>query len=355
MTTDVRTNMRHKVANARLVPFAIGLLESHGVKGARASVHLGGRDALTLECVEVLSEVIRRGTLGCLSRRVGHRRLRVPVTGREGPQRLRLWETDWGGLRFTHRSLDLIRCGFDVALGPTRDAAGAEAAGRALSAIEAQHSGDQLVHHLLFRARGDALDSSRFAANPLNGLSESAPWGSGAALTVQLERTGDLISAFGEGLPWLGELLAERWLELEPLRWARSEDFDGVTVAQTRAFDAWIGATEAWGRPDLLRPLMRFFSELLRRHGPTERLVERFTALHQGRRLRERQQLGVRFCGLLDRADTLERAYEAVRSVHPVDREPAGRAFMGAYLDGGMGATIPELRRLGAALRPRLG
>ena len=348
MLAQKQQERRLRAANRELIPFAIGLFTGEpAARSQRSGVPLLGRDALTREAVEGLSEVIRRGALRWLCvERGGWLELQYPNPETDDVLCGRVWDTPLRGLRFSHQSLDAVRCGHDLLR--CADTRAQRSAARELSALTPRLGGDVLCHHLVLRAAGDGRTGLR--PDPLSALS----WPEGfepaqtEAALGQLEALLD--SDLGPALPWLLRAATGDWPVPADARW-HLDAFERFASARTAALWAMNRLATGHERWDLLAGPMRYFRRVRETLGEQRRRFDQLTARLPYRR---RLELGRAWASELDRSGDGVQAYEAARRSHPVDREAAAKVLMSSFHELDYAQVDDEISRVALEIRPRV-
>lgn len=370
MVTKSNTKTRmslthHEVASFHFLPFVVDMFSRRELRMTRTPfVPVGQAQDLTLQVVEALIEVVRRGTLAFLCRAGGWRALSVAQSGVDQPWRdVRICDDRlWKGLelRYGDESVDALIMAFNAVCGasgqtpPSTRAKkkGEQSAYPTSKTLSFARNGDMLVHHIAFVKLRNApfhVDKKYwdfFAHNPLTML-------------VRLDATRHpeeaLERLWGSDLdvffPWLAKYMASSWEMEMKTRWKSLKRFQDLNEGGVTYFEALFAAAKERDRRDLLVPLLFFFKKHLGKDDVPKLWLNEFNRIAKDLRFADRDVHRRTWGHLMQLGWKLQAEYTAARSIHPIDRESPDRVFMEEFEHIGFEEVAEEARVLSNQLR----
>ena len=323
---------RMRIANFSLVPFAAEILSDLSIRPRRtAMLPLHQPQLLTLEAVEAVAEIIRRGVLKFLVRQGGWQRRRWTMDAQDrpgGPQRLLEHLSDQGvKIHYTDRAIDAMLCAYNAMayLGGARQhkTQGPRTFEYAAKAQPLESNGDVLLHYILGFAIGqthyhvEPAHTAYFGRNPLAQLATFRVPEAHQAL-------GLVEGLFGPGLeplaPWLVPHLAARWALATQRRWESLKDFERWTLGMGGVMEGFLELAKARERQDMLIGPMHFYANHFAPEGAEGVWLGEFREMTQAFRLADRDTLRRAWARALWPAWRIWEAYRQARGTAPVDR-----------------------------------
>jgi hypothetical protein len=304
---------------------------------------VGVPEALTLEVVEAVREVLGRGTLSFLTRRAGGwHGMAVAVPGQEAPLRgVRLFDPSlWGDrgmrLKYTELSVDALLTAYNASCQPVQASTVKQKKGDRSQAVKLTTNGDILIHHVAFARLWESqlflrkgLEETEFwryfIVNPLTRMAMARP--EEAQLALDRLWAPDMVGLW----PWLEAYVRRGWHSELQTRWEELERFDMLNQglgAWTRGMLTW---SQLHGRRDLLAGLLRFYSEHLGGGGEEEGWHREFDRLARNLRFADRDAYRRAWASWVEVGWLLHQEYQTARAIHPLDRESPDRVFMEIY------------------------
>lgn len=326
-------------------PFVARLLAGgHLRTGRTVPLPFDAPDSLTLEGVEAVAEITKRGAWAFLCRHGGWRRRRYAANDgrvREG----RLWHTELPPLEFSPTTLRLLLQVYNeiaADVPPYRQAP------------ELQHNGDIFLDHAVFRrleGRQPRVESGAGASNPLTLLTHGQTLTPPENLEAELQRL--LVDDIQPFLRWLADDWTEVWLALDTRRWQSLKTLTTSCRRQTQIWNAWIQVC-GLERPDLLVPCLAFWERVAgeERWRGLARAAEDLTADALIRQRQARLEPWLSWLGVVDR---LAEVAAQVRRLHPIDREGVHQIFLTACGEHQLDTVQANVRQLIQSFRPTIG
>lgn len=406
-TAAQQDNPHHLATNFAFLPFVVQLLSDKLPSQGVQPLPIGEPDALTLEAVEAVQDIVNQATMSYLCQRAGWRKRQTVLPSEERPVEVRSWDPQvWRNLtlRFSAASLDSLliaynltrkapkaselRSGTMFSEQPTKQSQdptlhlaqsrgesvqtlqiavnnGVKASIKHLKKLPLPYNGDMLIHHLVFARLNQLVQldegtSKAFYSNPLNLMTHFFQCSN--ITDDHIDSLQDLLSPnIAPLLPWLGVIWSKRWTDIEDQRWYQGkgdkarESFHLFNKNQMMLFTAWYSLAEEKERPDLLVPLLDYYTALFETHGPHAKWVDRFRRMTSELRHVERTDYAEQWARAMMPALTLRRAYEDARDLHPIDREAPHHLFMDAYKRKSFDTVLSKIEDLLATLQPKIG
>jgi hypothetical protein len=306
-------------------------------------------NALGLEVVEALEQVMPRGVLAFLTRRAGGwRAISIARPGQEAPLRnVRLLDPKlWGQgalrLSFGEESIDALLVSYHASCQPVqvstaKTAEARKARSSAYPDVRLNKCGDLIIHHLAFSRLWESQMFLRkgieetelwdyFIKNPLTSLCLLRADDACANAGLARLWADDLLSLW----PWLERYVRACWLRELESRWEELERFDRLNQALAAWTRAMLDVAKKRGRRDLLAGLMSFYQTHLV-EGAEEAWHREFDRLARSLKFAERDKLRRVWARWVEVGYLLEREYQTARGIHPLDRESPDRVFMEEY------------------------
>ena len=307
-------------------------------------------EALTLEVVEALELLLRRGVLAFLCREGGWRAQSWAAPGRDQPRRRvrlidpALWRGRGRKLRFGPASVDALLITFNalceitggrVDRGHRLDRA---AFPRQLHA-DFERNGDVLVHHITWAKirqtplKIDEATWSYLSQNPWTRLARlDARAGGGLPEADRVARTLDRLLApdLAPELYWLRGSVVECWRRELRTRWDSLDRFHRLNEGMAHYFEAIVQRARQHERRDWLLLLVDFFRAHLAREEALEERAEEFNRLARSLRFAERETYRRTWARAVQIGAELQDEYLRARAIPYIDREAPDLIFMEA-------------------------
>lgn len=346
---------RQEIAARHFLPFCRSLLLGAALPSGSARLPLRTPEALTAEVITALEDMINKAVMGWLIRGVGWRALSVP--DEDEVLTARIWDEDvWGSLRltFTARSVDVLLLAWNLLvqssssppahsdnrrwkrMSTSQRAAWKKAAlqrvaashrkvnREQITALSVKHSGDLLLHHLVFRRlyRRQAVLPSLWMHNPLNLMAFHTHGGQHTPESCS-GFAGLLRGPLAPLMPWISAEWPDLWKALPEA--ASLEDLSRMHHNQAVVFTAWIQACEESDQPHLLVPLIQHYHHLMQRlEGDRAQLAQ----LTSRRPLSIRQPAARQWAAALMPLSTIHAHHQDALRTHPIDREGSQRILL---------------------------
>jgi hypothetical protein len=305
---------------------------------------VGVPEALTLEVVGAVQEVLGRGVLSFLTRRAGGwKAIALAVPGQEAPTKAvrlfdrRVWGVEPGKLRlrFTQLSVDALLVAYNASCQPVQASTVKHKGGKG-AGPELVVNGDVMIHHIAFMRLWESqlflrkgLEETEFwqyfIVNPLTRMTMARPEEAEAGLRRLW--SADMVGMW----PWLEAYVRRGWHRELGTRWEELERFDMLN----RGLSAWtrgmLARAKQEGRRDLLVGLLRFYGEHLSRPGEEEGWHREFDRLARNLRFADRAAYRRTWASWVEVGWLLHQEYKDARAIHPLDRESPDRVFMEVY------------------------
>lgn len=337
----------HETAAFIFLPFVVDLFSRRDLRMKRAELlPIGDANALTLEVVEALQDIVVCGTLGFLCRKGGWRALSYAQPGQDEPKKnTRLIDPElWlkRKLKYSKVSIETLLIAYNAVC----QAGGQPYPGDSNKKkskknklypksrqFKFNRNGDIFVHHIAFlniRSAPFKVEEAywRFLVdNPLTKVAR-------LALTEEeapkiFDRLND--KDMGMMLPWLGFHLADCWQRELETRWDSLARFHRLNTGMSSYFNHLLDFADREERRDLLVTLMHFFKAHFERPGVEDLWFKEFNRLARDLRFADRTDYQKMWASALNAAWRINYQYGEARSVHPIDREAPDRVFMEAY------------------------
>lgn len=328
----------------RLLPFAVDVFGRQALRLKRAEfLPVRHPESLTLEVVEALEHVIRRGVLAFLCRQGGGWRQRARVVpGQEEPQRgvrltdSRIWKDQGLKLSFSAQSIDALIIAYntvcETAGQQPKEKGSRGKVGKYPTSIDMGFTanGDILVHHILWMKLLEApFDPNRayteyFQKNPLTMLARGDTRKSRAPKVIARLLEPDMEPL----MPWLAPHLVKCWQREEASCWSKLEQIDRFHVGMGGYGEELLRIAREEERRDLLLPFVLLFKALFLSPKSEDQWETKFQRLMHGKKISERDQYRRLWAKYIRLGWTLHEEYGEARSVHPIDREAADQIYM---------------------------
>ena len=370
------------IAVQKFLPFCRALLLGGSPAHAHGPLPIQRPKALTAEVLAALEDMINKAVMGWLIRGIGWRSL--PIPDDEDVSTARIWnQTSWGDLRlrFTDTSIDLLLLTWNLLaetgpqtvkhtnnrrwrqMSPAQrtqwrakarsDAVSAQAQKnqQQLATLSLEASGDQLLHHLIFRAihRRRPVLAELWMHNPLN-LMAFYPLPGRRSRKQCRELRALLAGPLAPLLPWITREWPNIWRTL-PLPESLVR-LTGQWRNQSIVFSAWINACEESDCAHLLVPLIVAYADQAAQLDATK---AHLSALVATQPLTTRQPAKQEWASALQPLDAITACHQAAMRTHPVEREGAQRILLteAARLD--LAATRATLQATASLLTDAIG
>ena len=370
------------IAAQKFLPFCRALLLGGSPTHAHGPLPIQQPSALTAEVVAALQDMINKAVMGWLIRGIGWRAL--PIPDEEDVLTTHIWDhASWGDrrLRFTDSSVDMLLLTWNLLaetcpqttkhasnrrwrqMSPAQrtqwrakarsDAVSSQAQKnqKQLAALSLQASGDQLLHHLIFRAihRRRPVQAELWLHNPLNLMAFYPLPGLRSRKHCRALRallTGPLAPL----LPWITREWPDIWRTLP-----RPESLVRLTGQwrnQRVVFSAWISACEESDSAHLLVPLIAAYTD---QAAMLENDQAHLSALVAAQPLTTRQPVKQEWAAALQPLDDITACHQAALRTHPVEREGTDHILLAEAARLGLTATRITLQAAASQLTDAIG
>ncbi len=341
------------------LPFCVDVFSRRRLNMKRAGLLPVRRpEALTLEVVEALEEVMSRGALAFLCRQGGWRAQSVARRGKDNPMRKvrlidpRIWRREDRHLAIGDEAIDALLIGYNAVC---------QAVGQGLPSNSSRkrrdypqsrdmgfaRNGDMLVHHIMWLKVREAPFKINehywhyLTENPLTRYARLD------LRDVEAEEILERLYApdFGRLLEWLTPHLVACWLAEFETRWDTLERFQRLHEGMMGFFEALVHRARRDERRDLLRAPLAFFQAHFAHDNVEDQWEREFNRLARDLRFADREVYRRTWGGFMQVAWQIHEEYAATRSVHPVDREASDKVFMEAV------EAVPDFDALAQRIR----
>lgn len=341
----------HTQVHLKWIPFLVRLLSGQPAGTQGDPIPQEDETALTQEAVKTVCELSNHAVWRFLSKECGWNAEAAPAITETGWRtKGRLWQEGRIKLTFSSAIFELLLGAYNRAVDPQAEVR--------IPAPD-NPNGDVLLTFLVFRGAVTCkpirmMDDGELALwldNPLIALWAGERFGSmveGVAWERLLEP--DLRPA----LPWILQWMGREWTKQARGLWEtrKLSTIAAWYEARYAAVEGLIRVATASGQVDLLKFLLGVLAREAEYFDEAEVVFRQRT---EGLRLSDRQAASRAWIDFLELRESLRREHAAIRSEHPIDREPAGAAFLDAFESLGFIETSDHLRRCQDRLTPSIG